>query len=1164
MKKKLNLIISRGLPPEMKKKLLFMKLTLMIICAAVLQTMAAVSYSQATFLSVNLKDAKVETVMEQIEGQTDFYFLYSRSVIDVDRRVDIKMKNEKITKVLDVLFEGSDVRYQINDKQIVLSKEVKKSLSGNQQQKAISGKVTDSSGSPLPGVTVIVKGTTNGTVTNTDGDYSLSNIPTDAILQFSFVGMQSQEITIGSRTNINITLQEEAISLDEVVAIGYGSQSRRTLTTSIAKVNSETLENIPITSVGDGLKGKISGARIYSNNFAPGEEPIIRIRGGSSINKSNDPLILVDGMEIGLSDINSNDIESIEVLKDAASTAIYGSRASNGVVLVTTKRGGVNKAPRISFEASWTSQYFERMYDFMNAEDFISYVRPRVANSINPGYNYTSGYAASSANDENSIYTTRYLQEGEAVPEGWKSMTDPLDPTKTLVFQNNDIVNAMFDPALLQNYYINIDGGTQNLAYSGSIGYTDDAGIAVGSGWKRFSARSNVDAKINDKIKLSTNLSFTNSNTDEIYNQQYVIARGLTTAPTHRLYWKDGTPAPGYNWASPTPMYNAYTRNETQKDQRLSMTGLLDWNIFKDLSVKFSGSYYQGMWQRDFFMKANYFDNSRTAISEFSLDNKTKFETYFTYGKNFDNHSLSLVGGNSFFSIKSKDVYAEAMGSSSDAIETLNVAPTKNDASSYIEEEALIGYFGRLTYDYKKKYLLSANFRYDGSSRFLNENKWGFFPGASVGWMISEEQFFSSLKSRINNLKLRASYGSTGNNSIGLYSAMGNATASLIYDGNAGMYSSSMANSSLGWEKTNQLDLGLDLNLNDRIFFIADYFDKRTQNLIFDKTLPDITGYSSIETNIGEVKFYGFDLELKTINIKKHDFEWTSGITYSYVKNKVIKLPDNGRYKNRIGGTVVDSNDPTLDYGGIAEGEPLYRYYGYVVDHIIQTKEEANNALYDQSAKGYSPDDETSIKGRKFLGDYEWVDRNDDGEIDSRDQFELGVTVPHSTGGITNNFKYRNLSLKIYLDFALGHSINDVMFSRHFLNTFSYSSALVEQAKDTWTTDNTDASYARLVASDSGDGNQNFARKSSAFNFKGDYLCVREIVLNYDFPDHVLENMGIKGIQNVNLYLTGNNLYYFTSVIGVSPESGTSTTYASNYYNYPAIRKFGFGLKVTF
>ncbi|MCK4678959.1 MAG: TonB-dependent receptor [Bacteroidales bacterium] len=1031
-----------------------------------------------------------------------------------------------------------------------------------QEKVTISGTVKDENGETLPGTTILEKGTNNGTITNAEGNYSIS-VEQGAVLVISFVGMETQEVSIGNQTTIDIVLIQAAIGLDEVVAIGYGSQSRRFLTTSIAKVDGDVLENIPISSVGEGLKGKVPGVRIYSNNTAPGADPIIRIRGGSSINKSNAPLILIDGVELNLSDINPHDIESIEVLKDAASTAIYGSRASNGVILVTTKRGTLNKAPRITFQTSLARQEIERFYNFLNAAEYLSLTRPLVAESPFPERNDISGYSASSGNDENSVYTTRFLQPGESVPEGWESMPDPLDPSKTLIFKDSDMKSILFNPALWQDYNLGIDGGADALRYSGSIGYTTDEGVGLATGWERFSARVNADANISSKLKLSTNFSYTQSSTEEYYNQRNVIIRGLSNPPTHRLYWEDGTPAAGNNKSMPNPLWNEYTRDENRKDQRLILGSGLDWNIIDKLHVNISGSLYTRTWQRDYFELAHEYNSSRPAESEFSQTRKSQFEAYFSYNKTFGKHSLSAVAGYSYLDIFNKDLKASTLGSSTDKIQTLNAGPEKSEASSEIHEETLIGYFGRINYDFNKKYLVSAVFRRDGSSKFVEGNQWGFFPGVSAAWIISEEPFFDKI-SPVSLLKFRTSYGQMGNNSVGLYDAQGRFSADYIYDGNAGIRPTAMPNQNLTWETCTQLDAGFDMGLlNDRIVIIADYFTKITENLLFSKLLPNTSGFSSVQTNIGEVKFYGFDFNISSNNIRTSDFEWNTNFTLSFVKNEVLKLPENGRDKNRIGGYVLgDGEEYGEEYGGIAEGEPLYRYYAYMVDYIIQTQEQADNALFDQLSRGWDPADGKKIKGRKFPGDYEWVDRDGDGKISSLDQFLMGVTVPHTTGGMANNFKYKNLSLNLYLDWALGHSVMDQGHMRYFMLTHGYNCALSEEVYDTWTPENPDANYARLVANDPGDNSGNLRRKSDKYNDKADYLCIREVTLNYDVPGRFIDRLGI---QKLNVYVAGNNLHYFTALKYISPEPGASSTYSSSgYANYPPIRRYSIGLKVTF
>lgn len=1032
------------------------------------------------------------------------------------------------------------------------------------QEINVTGVVYDNDGITLPGVSVMAKGTTLGTVTDIDGNFQIE-VPQGTTLVFSYVGYRSQELTfIDDQKGINVVLNISTVGLDEVVVVGYGTQSRRTITSAITKVDGEVLNTIPINTIGEGLKGKIAGARLYTNNNTPGADAIIRIRGGSSINKSNDPLILVDGIERAFSGINPNDIESIEVLKDAASTAIYGSRASNGVVLITTKKGLLNKAPNITFEAYIAQQEPETLFDFMNAEDYITMVRKGVAVGPNARFNNMDGYSASSGNTPTSIYSTRYLQSGETIPAGYKSMIDPLDPTKTLIFQDNDFQSEIFRKALWQNYYLGISGGTESIKYLASMGYTDDAGVALATGFSRLNLRTNLDIKINKYLSFATGFDYSTMNSSEYQNQTNIISRGLATPPTQKKYNEDGTPTKGYNATSPNPLFHAYYNSVDENNKRLSAFGKLTYNIIEGLKADVQMSTYNHHSKFDSFQKANVFNGLRPTYSSFYELTRNKLESYLTYSKLIKEHSLSVMGGYSYQVDDVQSLDASATGASSDKVPTLTAAPTKTNANSNFEKDVTIGYFGRLSYDFRKKYLVSATFREDASSRFAQGNQWGFFPGVSLGWIVSDENFMDRAND-IDLLKLRLSYGQTGNNSIGLYDAYGRYSTNAKYDGFAGIVPQNMPNTNLTWEVSTQLDAGFDLSMfNNRLSMSADYFNKITDDLLFSKELPNTTGFNNVQTNIGSVKFYGFDFEITSTNISLSDFTWTSKLTWSFVKNKVLKLPDNGRDKNRIGGiTLADGTA----FGGIAEGEPLYRYYGYVVDHILETREQADNAMYDNSAKGYRHEDGKRIAGRKEVGDYEWknrdgsLQRNGKDYIDSQDQFLLGYTVPHSTGGLNNNFSLKNFSLNIFLDWALGHSINHNSEMRYFMNTFANNYTIIDKVKQTWTQPGDNTKYARFTANDPDDGNANFSRTSNIFNYKGDYLCIREVTLQYNIPNKSIKKFGM---ENLAFTLTGNNLHYFTAIEGVSPEVGASTTYGGGYYNYPPIRKYSVGVKVTF
>ncbi|PPL04576.1 SusC/RagA family TonB-linked outer membrane protein [Parapedobacter indicus] len=1038
------------------------------------------------------------------------------------------------------------------------------SQEANAQGRSVSGTVRTSAGEPVQGVTVSPSGSTAKATTDDVGAYRIDVPTAGQSLTFSAVGFETQELAIPASNVLDVVLAEAQTNLDEVVVVGYGTQSRRTVTSAITKVGGEVLQDIPISTVGEGLKGKVAGARVYSSNNTPGADAVFRIRGGSSINKSNDPLVLVDGVERAFSGINPNDVESIEVLKDAASTAIYGSRASNGVVLITTKQGSAAQAPRITFDVNLAHQEAETLIDFMNARDYINTVRPAVALSPTPQYNSTSGFSASTGNNESSIYSTRYLMDGESIPTGYASMPDPLDPSKTIIYQDNDFQSLMYREVLWQNYYLGIDGGNEFIRYAASGGFTDDGGVALGTGYSRYSGRAKADVKISDRLTLNTAFDFSRTRSSEFENQMNIIARGLAAPPTQKVYFADGTPTPGFNATSPNPVWWDYTRDVGNKDQRLSLIGGLNYRILDQLKANVQLSNYNHVSQYDYFEKAHQFSGLRTTESSFNELGRTKLDAYLSFDETVGNHhSLSAMAGYSYQVTDRKALSASATGASSDKVPTLTAGPNKTGAESNFEKEVLIGYFGRLSYDYQKKYLLMATFRYDGSSFFAEGNQWGFFPGISGGWIISDENFLRDSRV-VDYLKLRASFGQTGNNSIGLYDALGRYATDARYNGNAGIVPATMPNRDLTWETSTQLDVGFDLNIiNNRISISADYFNKITEDLLFSMELPNTSGFNNVQTNVGKVRFHGYDLELSSRNIQTDAFSWDSKLTWSFVKNEVLELPDNGRDRNRIGGITLD--DGTA-FGGTAEGEPLYRYYGFMVDHILQNAEQAANARYDERARGWDPADGQNIRGRKLSGDYEWMDRDGDGRITDKDQFDLGVTVPHTTGGLNNSFSYKNFSLNVFVDWALGHSINHNAYMRYFMNTFANNYTIVNAVKETWKQEGDDTKYARFTANDPDAGNSNFSRTSNVFNYKGDYLCIREVTLQYRMPEHLFGRLGINGLT---LTLSGNNLHYFSAVqgTGISPEVGASTTYsnsaATRYYNYPPIRRFSVGAKIT-
>jgi TonB-linked SusC/RagA family outer membrane protein len=1036
------------------------------------------------------------------------------------------------------------------------------SLLAFSQDLTVSGTVSEETGDPLPAVAVSVKGTTMGTVTDLNGEYSIE-VPSGSILVFSFVGMETTEVRVTGQTTINVTMRTSTVGLDELVVIGYGTQSRATITTSITRVNAEKIESVPVTSVSTALQGKLSGVRIFSQQGGqPGADASILIRGGSSINKSNDPLVLVDGMVRSLSDINPNDIESVQVLKDASSTAIYGARASNGVVLVTTKRGETGKAEitfnmNSGFAAPW------KYLDMVDAGEYLSLVRPAALRS-QWAADLSGQKAWGTGNDSSSPWSTRYLEDGEAVPEGYKSMPDPIDPEKTIIYQDNDWQDITLNTALEQNYNLSANGGTDKIKYAASIGYADIEGISVGTYFNRFNGRANVDFMLRKNLTLSTRMDHSSSKTNNYPSAADLFNRCIWLAPTAKVYLDDGSLASGQNSTfTNTLWYNdKYKRNI--EVFRTGIGASLAWEIIPGLEATLSGDY--SMRNRTFesFTKANVYTVARTAIFTYGQSRDLQMEGVLNYDKTFaKRHHFNLVGGISRLSIADLDARSEAEGASSDLIMTLNAAPLKTDASTTRSEDLLLGTFGRITYDYDKKYLLGLSLRRDVSSRFAEGYRVGYFPGASLGWILSEENFLKDNRA-INTLKLRGSIGQTGNNSVGRYAYAGVYSVGNNYFGMAGTLSTEMPNPTLRWETTTQWDVGFDLGLfkNDRISILFDYFNKITSDLLFSVPLPNESGYNNIDQNIGKVKFYGYEAELRTKIIDRNKFTWHADFNFGYFMDRVLELPENGKDKNRIGG--IYNPDTGTGVGGIAEGERMNAVTGYVSDFIIDNWDEANAANYDALATGWSPLDNKKVKGRKIPGDMEWVDQNGDGIIDNYDQVVLGYLTPTTVGGITNSFTYGDFELNLFMDYALGHSISDATIRRSYgnVNDGVYN-ALSESLTDTWQQEGDVASgKATMPRFDLQDQKQqlNYQRDHDRAVYKGDFLCIRELRIAYNAPAKVCSSLKL---QSLKVTLSGQNLHYFQYYPGWITEGSSDATYNDDG-TYPIPRKIMVGLKVGF
>ena len=1034
----------------------------------------------------------------------------------------------------------------------------------NAQDLQVTGQVTDQAMEPLPGVSVIIRGTTVGTVTDVDGRFALT-VPRGSILVFSFVGMQTQEIPIVDQTEVNVVLSEAVTALDEIVVIGYGTQSRRTITTAITRIESEEVEDLPLSSVSTALQGKLAGVRVFqSGGGQPGSNSTIRIRGGSSITQTNAPLILVDGIERNLNNINPSDLESIQVLKDAASTAIYGSRASNGVVLVTTKQGRIDKA-EITFSSNTGFASPWRVIDLMGAEDYLNLVRPavyrsRFRNQLDRAQNYGGG------NTEESQWSPRYLGDGEPVPDGYLSMPDPIDPTRTLIYQDNNFMDLALNNRAMEQYYnLSANGGNEQIRYAASIGYTDIEGTFIDTYYNRFTARANVDFSLSRNLNLTTRIDHSTSSTNDVRSQRQVFNRSMFLVPTARAYMEDGSFGWGQNRGFTNPLLYQDINKREQGDHRTGFSANLVWDIMEGLKAEARGDYYVNDRTFEQFEKASVHRVQREAIFEYDQYRQYKLEGLMTYDKTFaDFHTVNVIAGISHLFSQDKSAEARAEGGATDLIWTLNAAPILTRASSTMQDEALIGLFSRITYDYDNKYLFSASVRRDGSSRFASENRWSVFPAVSAGWIITGEDFMQNVPV-VNLLKLRGSLGQTGNNSINRYAYAGLYGVGRNYFGLSGTLATDMPNRNLRWETTTQMDIGFDLGLFrfNRISILFDYYEKVTRDLLFSVPLPNETGFNNILQNVGDVKFWGYDIELRADIIDRDKFSWTGGFNVGYNMNEVLRLPDNGREQNRIGGTIRPDG---TGFGGIAEGERMYSITGWVADFIIDTWEQADAALFDQRANGWSPLDESRQRGRKIPGDVEWVDMDGDGIITDFDQDVLGYTVPTHVGGFSQYFQYGDFGLNIFMDYALGHHIMDGVLSR------TASAQTVGGANtppsyiltEAWQEEGDIASgKASRPRFDHRDNQQqdNYARPSSLSTIRGDFLNLREVNLTYDASGtRVAQRLGLKLLR---LNLSGQNLYYFTEYLGWTPEYSDAGNNVSDD-TYPVPRKIMLGVRIGF
>lgn len=1056
-------------------------------------------------------------------------------------------------------------------------------------QNIVTGTVTDNYGEPLPGANVIIKGTKKGTQTDFDGNYTIEANLGD-ILVFSYVGFTSQEKKVkeggGSSLIINVLLLEESSKLDEVVITGYATQRRNTMATSVAKLDDKVLKSAPRSNVATALQGAVAGLKVTQTTGQPGSTPSMVLRGGTSFSGTGSPLILIDGVPGSFYALNSDDVESIEVLKDAASTAIYGARAANGVILVTTKKGKAGKS-NITFRSKVT--FNNRRKDpmqYLGAADYVKFNRLGVKHSqMVRGYAWlnqflTGGHAAATGNNTtNSIYTTMVLSDANRYLlnyEGWQTIDDPVNPGTKLIFQENKMNELFYQNSYANDYTLSFDGGNEKGTYYLGLGYLDDKGLVFGSGFKRYSGTFNGSYNLSDSFKVASNIIYAHSNFNNPFDSVYnLFQRTAGLAPTSRIYnnnpdgslSKDYQPGTYVGFGNPLYYRDKFVRSNLE--QRLTASVQFDWQFLSDFNLMVRGSHFSINNSNESFNKAylssGRLNTERRASASHSRILRNQMTSIVSYKKTFlDKHNANVLFGGEYFREKRFGFNAGTRLSPTDLIHTLNVgSEAAGVPSSSRTEYAISSVFGQANYDYDNKYLLGLTFRRDGTSR-LGNNKYDFFPGISLGWNVHNENFFedATIHKYINKLKPRISYGVNGNiDVLSNYGVFGSYGTTAVYDTQTGYANNGLPLLDLKWERSTTLNFGLDVGLfNNRATLIADYFIRDVQDKLSGLTLPLWTGFSSITTNNGILQNRGLELEINVKAINNEDFKWNIGTTLYTVKNYAKKLPENGVDKNRQGGREIydPATGKTKYVGGLQEGERVgYDLItAYVFDGVYQTQAQIDEHKGRKVQFAHKKD-------TRFLGDARWKDLNGDNIIDYRDRVVIGRTTPDFMGGFSTDLSYKGISLYVKSDYAVGHYLINGRRVKGISQTQGNQNGPLE-IRDSWTPDNPTSNIPSFGLVDqqgnhrAAGGDQGSLNSSSSRMWeKGDYLALREVTLSYNLDGKYVKDY----FKTMRVYLTGANLAYFNNFSGSSPEEVRG---GSDTGRFPLPRTITLGVNVTF
>lgn len=1072
------------------------------------------------------------------------------------------------------------------------------------QTKKISGKVTGPEGEPLAGVSVLVS---NGTTVQTaaDGSFTLQ-APAGATLQFTSIGFQGQRLVLANQSEIAVSLGREEKKMDEVVVVGYGTQSRRNVTTAISKVEKEVLASAPRANIGGALQGTAPGLQVVNATGQPGAAPQILLRGGASINSPGAPLVVVDGIIRSFNDIPAEDVASIELLKDAAATAIYGARANNGVILITTKQGKAGKA-EISYKYVGAINQRRDLYNYFGAKDYIYYNR---LGNLNSGrtlaqVNSSRGYGIPSNRADSAAFDLRKFDPSNAhlLNMGWDTVGDPYGGTIIFKDHGSEVEDLVFRNTYTHDHYVNVTGGNDKGKYYASFDYYKEDGIIVGSSYKRYSGNINGSYKVRNNVEVSTGVNLsTASNFGTIGGEVNTLYRSMAIWPTFNP-WLDSAktlPNPGNGNTDGNPLYWLSRVQRKNEVNRVTANASVKWDLLPGLYVRATGNAYLFEQLDQSFQKAtqNYtnlytnppsFSNtSRQASALLQKSFQQQYNAVVNYDKTLGNrHRIGLMVGAEYFGTKAYDMQVLGTNAPTDDIPTVNASTTFVAGNNFTQESEyrILSNFGRFTYDYDNRYLLTGVFRRDGVSSLADGNRWGFFPGMSAGWNLHNEAFFRDLGINriVSTFKPRVSYGENGNVAgLGRYEVQGGYGSQGLYNGNATFLNTAMINSGLRWEKSRTVDVGLDLAfLQNKVTVIFDYYNRKTSDLLTNLSLPSYTGFGSFRTNLGTFQNKGVEMSVNASLLNQpNGFKLDVGANAAFVRNKILELPFNGNEANRQGGLQVydPKQGKVIWVGGLQEGRALGEIYAFQQVSIFASEEEVAklaNTRRDLIAQIGGPGVNYGT-GKINAGDVNWLDVDKNDTIDSRDQVYMGNIYPKWTGGFSANLGYKSFSLYTRFEFATGHTIYNDLIARtlgNYQGTFNYFNL----QKSAWSPANTNTDvpkvyYADQVAAPL--GKKNYTRSNNAgqvlnsnnsrFYEKGDYLALRELTLSYQFARTLLSKT--RFLTGSRVYVSLNNLFYLTKFSGPSPEPPVSGGSITGIYagTYPTPKTYAVGIQVSF